>query len=146
MKEKGGRRVWDWNDGCIAKRLVEWGVDELDKEDLAKKPRKRGRSTAQAKSGGEAWKGTVNIQYYNEPRQLTEEENELLLEVFCRRDPQSPDPGHMENITEHPPPSRASADRNSGENQSARVAKQACEQMLRQGEQLYNGHNNRYMT
>ncbi|KAI3319681.1 hypothetical protein HD806DRAFT_525346 [Xylariaceae sp. AK1471] len=146
MKEKGGRRVWDWNDGSIAKRLVEMGVDELDRRDPVKKVRRKRKSTAQSKSGGEAWTACVNIQYNNDPRELTAEENDLLLEAFCKTEPESPTHDHMEDITEPPSTSRASAARDSGESQSARVAKQACNQMLaRQGEQLYNGHN-RYMS
>lgn len=142
MKEKGGRRVWDWNEGSIAKRLVQMGVDEIDDRDPIKKTRRKRKSTVRQKSGGEPWVGCVNIQYNNEPRQLTVEENELLLETFCKQEIDSPQP----EITEHPVTPNTDDGRDSSENQSARVAKQACDQMLaRQGEHLYNGHN-QYMS
>ncbi|KAI0444857.1 hypothetical protein F4803DRAFT_548685 [Xylaria telfairii] len=138
MKEKGGRRVWDWNEGSIAKRLVQMGVDEIDDRDPIRKTRRKRKSTVRQKSGGEPWVGCVNIQYNNEPRELTVEENEILLEAFCKQEINSPQP----EITEHPVTPNTDDGRSSGENQSARVAKQACDQMLaRQGEHLYNGHN-----
>ncbi|KAI1751881.1 hypothetical protein F4782DRAFT_540681 [Xylaria castorea] len=142
MKEKGGRRVWDWNEGNIAKRLVQMGVDEIDDRDPIKKTRRKRKSTVRQKSGGEPWVGCVNIQYNSEQRELTAEENEILLEAFCKPDPGSP----RQEVTEHPITSNANSDRNSSENQSARVAKHACDQMLAgQGEHLYNGHN-QYMS
>ncbi|KAJ8105560.1 hypothetical protein ONZ43_g7381 [Nemania bipapillata] len=48
MKEKGGRRVWDWNDGSIAKRLVQMGVDEIDDRDPVKRTRRKRKSTRAA--------------------------------------------------------------------------------------------------
>ncbi|KAI0187894.1 hypothetical protein EV127DRAFT_410043 [Xylaria flabelliformis] len=142
MKEKGGRRVWDWNEGNIAKRLVQMGVDEIDDRDPIKKTRRKRKSTVRQKSGGEPWAGCVNIQYNSEPRELTAEENELLLEEFCKPEPDSPQP----EAAQHLIPSNTDSDRDSSENPSARVAKQACDQMLaRQGEHLYNGHN-QYMA
>ncbi|KAI1115742.1 hypothetical protein F5Y14DRAFT_113297 [Nemania sp. NC0429] len=57
MKEKGGRRVWDWNDGNIAKRLVQLGVDEIDNRDQVKKARRKHKSTVRQKAGGEPWEG-----------------------------------------------------------------------------------------
>ncbi|TGJ88314.1 hypothetical protein E0Z10_g496 [Xylaria hypoxylon] len=142
MKEKGGRHVWDWNDGSIAKRLVQMGVDEIDQRDPIKRTRRKRKSTVRQKSGGEPWVGCVNIQYNSEPRQLTAEENDLLLDEFCKQDPES----LQDDITEHPATSDIDGDRDSGESQSARVAKQACDQMLaRRGEHMYNGQN-RYMS
>ncbi|KAI0452540.1 hypothetical protein F5B21DRAFT_516034 [Xylaria acuta] len=142
MKEKGGRRVWDWNEGSIAKRLVQMGVDEIDNRDPVKKTRRKRKSIVRQKSGGEPWVGCVNIQYNSEPRELTAEENELLLEAFCKPEPDPPRP----DVAEHPVTSTTESDRDSGEEQSARVAKQACDQMLAgQGEHLYNGHN-QYMS
>ncbi|KAI0976872.1 hypothetical protein F4678DRAFT_127905 [Xylaria arbuscula] len=140
MREKGGRRVWDWNDGSIAKRLVQMGVDEIDQRDPVKRTRRKRKSTVRQKSGGEPWVGCVNIQYNPEPRQLTAEENEILLETFCKTEPESP---QREDIMEHSSPIN---DKDSSESQSARVAKQACDQMLSgRGEHLYNGQN-RYMS
>ncbi|KAI8954900.1 hypothetical protein F4801DRAFT_603478 [Xylaria longipes] len=142
MKEKGGRRVWDWNEGSIAKRLVQMGVDEIDDRDPIKKTRRKRKSTVRQKSGGEPWVGCVNIQFNSEPSELTAEENELLLEAFCEPELDSPQP----EVTEQPVTSNTDGDKNSSENQSARVAKQACDQMLaRRGEHLYNGHN-QYMS
>lgn len=143
MKEKGGRRVWDWNDGCIAKRLVEMGIDEIDPRDPNIVRRKR-KSTARKRTGGEPWTASINIQYNHPSYELSPEENNLLVGKFCKTEPESPD--RMEDIVEHPPTSRVSASRDSMENQSARVAKQACDQMLaRQGEPIYNAHP-RYMS
>lgn len=143
MKEKGGRRVWDWNDGSIAKRLVQMGVDEIDHRDPVKRTRRKRKSTVRQKSGGEPWVGCVNIQYNAEPRQLSAEEDELLLEAFCKTEPESPG---REEIPEHQATPCAGDDRDSGESQSARVAKQACNQMLsRRGEPLYHGQNH-YMS
>ncbi|KAI1355444.1 hypothetical protein F5Y01DRAFT_302001 [Xylaria sp. FL0043] len=136
MREKGGRRVWDWNDGSIAKRLVQMGVDEIDQRDPVKRTRRKRKSTVRQKSGGEPWVGCVNIQYNPEPRQLTAEENELLLEAFCKTEPDSPQP---EGVPEHP---TTDGNKDSSESQSARVAKQACDQMLSErGEHLYNAQN-----
>ncbi|KAI0912867.1 hypothetical protein F4823DRAFT_139328 [Ustulina deusta] len=143
MKEKGGRRVWDWNEGSIAKRLVQMGVDEIDQRDPIKRTRRKRKSTARQKSGGEPWVGCVNLQYNAEPRQLTVEESELLLEAFCTTEPESP---QLEDVTEHPATSCTDDDKNFSESQSARVAKQACDQMLSgRGERLYSGRN-RYMS
>ncbi|KAI1740297.1 hypothetical protein F4680DRAFT_115396 [Xylaria scruposa] len=142
MKEKGGRRVWDWNEGNIAKRLVQMGVDEIDDRDPIKKTRRKRKSTVRQKSGGEPWAGCVNIQYNSEPRELTAEENELLLETYCKPEPESPQP----EAAQHSITSNTDSDRESSQNPSARVAKQACDQMLsRQGDHLYNGHN-QYMA
>ncbi|KAI1425133.1 hypothetical protein F5Y12DRAFT_394955 [Xylaria sp. FL1777] len=142
MREKGGRRVWDWNDGSIAKRLVQMGVDEIDQRDPVKRTRRKRKSTVRQKSGGEPWVGCVNIQYNAEPRQLTMEENELLLEAFCKAAPES---SQREDITEHPTTCN-NGDKGTGESQSARVAKQACDQMLSgRGEHLYGGQNG-YMS
>ncbi|KAI0402832.1 hypothetical protein F4802DRAFT_608430 [Xylaria palmicola] len=141
MKEKGGRRVWDWNDGSIAKRLVQMGVDEIDDRDPVKRIRRKRKSTVHQKSGGEPWVGCVNIQY-NDPRELTAEENEMLIEAFCKTEPESP---QLESIAEHPTSSRTDGDRDSAERQGARVARQACDQMITKGnQQLYNEHS-RYM-
>ncbi|GAP84333.1 hypothetical protein SAMD00023353_0701480 [Rosellinia necatrix] len=141
MKAKGGRRVWDWNDGSIAKRLVQMGVDEIDDQDPVKRTRRKRKSTVRQKSGGEPWVGCVNIQYNSEPRELTAEEDELLMEAFCKQEPESP----LSDIMEHSAISNVDSDRNSSDGQSARVAKQACDQMLaRQSEHVYNGHG-RYM-
>ncbi|RWA15005.1 hypothetical protein EKO27_g1 [Xylaria grammica] len=142
MKEKGGRHVWDWNDGSIAKRLVQLGVDEIDHQDPIKRTRRKRKSTVRQKSGGEPWVGCVNIQYNSEPRQLSADEDELLLDAFCKQEPES----SQGDITEHLAPSDIDGDRDSGESQSARVAKQACDQMLSgQGEHMYNGQN-RYIS
>ncbi|KAI0873796.1 hypothetical protein GGS24DRAFT_501381 [Hypoxylon argillaceum] len=163
MKEKGGRRVWDWNDGSIAKRLVQMGVDEIDDRDPVKRTRRKRKSTVRQKSGGEPWVGCVNIQYNSEPRELTADENEALLDAFCKPEPRSsPMPSEHHHHHHHHDAAAAAAaaevvvvaaaacapadGRGSGENQSARVAKQACDQMIAsQGEHLYNGHN-RYMA
>ncbi|KAI0506940.1 hypothetical protein F5B22DRAFT_429157 [Xylaria bambusicola] len=143
MKEKGGRRVWDWNDGSIAKRLVQMGVDEIDQRDPIKRTRRKRKSTVRQKSGGEPWVGCVNIQYNPEPRQLSVEEDEMLLEAFCKTEPESPRPEH---VPEHRATSCTGGDKDTDDDPSARVAKQACDQMLSErGERFYNGQN-RYMA
>lgn len=142
MKLKGGRRVWDWNDGSIAKRLVQMGVDEIDDQDPVKRTRRKRKSTVRQKSGGEPWVGCVNIQYNHEPRELTIEEDEMLMEAFCKPEPESP----QMDVMDHTTTSSVDSDRESGDGQSARVARQACDQMLaRHGEHVYNGHG-RYMS
>ncbi|KAI1368364.1 hypothetical protein F5Y08DRAFT_296498 [Xylaria arbuscula] len=139
MKEKGGRRVWDWNDGSIAKRLVQMGVDEIDHRDPVKRTRRKRKSTVRQKSGGEPWVGCVNLQYNPEPRQLTIEENELLLEAFCKTEPESP---RQEDILDLQTTPCIDGAKESSESQSARVAKQACNQMLSgRSERLYNRQN-----
>ncbi|KAF2969018.1 hypothetical protein GQX73_g4542 [Xylaria multiplex] len=142
MKEKGGRYVWDWNEGSIAKRLVQMGVDEIDQRDPIKRTRRKRKSTVRQKSGGEPWVGCVNIQYNSEPRQLTVDENELLLEAFCKQEPESP----QNDIPEHPISSNIDSDRDSSESQSARVAKQACDQMLSGRDEHIYSRQNRYMS
>ncbi|KAI1132749.1 hypothetical protein F5Y10DRAFT_185215 [Nemania abortiva] len=143
MKEKGGRKVWDWNDGSIAKRLVQLGVDEIDDRDPVKRTRRKRKSTVRQKSGGEPWVGCVNIQYNSEPRELTAEEDDMLLDAFCKPEPESPQSD--QSMVDQPVP-RTTDDNRNGENQSARVAKQACDQMIAsQGDHMYNGHT-RYIS
>ncbi|KAI0198318.1 hypothetical protein F4808DRAFT_436588 [Astrocystis sublimbata] len=132
MKEKGGRQLWDWNEGNIAKRLVEMDIDEIDEKDPVKRTRRKRKSTVRRKSGGEPWVGCVNIQYNSQPRELSTHEDQMLLEAFCKTEPDSP---HPEALT-----SSTGGNRDPSDKQSARVAKQACDQMLsRQGENLYPG-------
>ncbi|KAI1827118.1 hypothetical protein F4861DRAFT_432915 [Xylaria intraflava] len=148
MKEKGGRRVWDWNDGSIAKRLVQMGVDEIDHQDPVKRTRRKRKSTVIPKSGGEPWVGCSNIPF-NEPRELTREENDLLLEAYCKTEPQPSEQSHTDGAAEYPPASSAACNGGLNENQSARVAKQACDQYFAsQSDQLYCGpnENTRYMS
>ncbi|KAI1172467.1 hypothetical protein F4777DRAFT_511460 [Nemania sp. FL0916] len=142
MKEKGGRRVWDWNDGSIAKRLVQMGVDEIDDRDATKITRRKRKSTVRQKSGGEPWVGCVNIQYSNELRELTAEEDEMLVQAFCK-----PEPDTDQDMLDQP--ASSSANMGNTENyqgRSARVAKQACDEMIaEQNENLYRGQS-RYMA
>lgn len=133
MKEKGGRRVWDWNDGNIAKRLVQLGVDEIDNRDSIKTRRKH-KSTVRQKAGGEPWVGCVNIQYSDEPRELTTEEDELLLQAFCKTEPERPQPELVQSGT--------NGDRHSNiQSQSP----SSCVVLSRQSEDLYAGHS-QYMS
>ncbi|KAI1436802.1 hypothetical protein GGR50DRAFT_171037 [Xylaria sp. CBS 124048] len=136
MKEKGGRRVWDWNDGSIAKRLVQMGIDEIDHQDPIKRSRRKRKSTVIPKSGGEPWVGCVNIPF-NEPRELTREENELLLEAYCKTEAESSEQSRSDDTAEY---QSAPTSGSLSEKQSARVAKQACDQYLAgQTESLYSG-------
>ncbi|KAI2638387.1 hypothetical protein GGS21DRAFT_436430 [Xylaria nigripes] len=128
MKEKGGRRVWDWNEGSIAKRLVQMGVDEIDHQDPVKRTRRKRKSTVIQKSGGEPWVGCVNIPFNNEPRELTREENEILLDAYCKPEPEASERDHPDEIMDYPSTSSSNCNGAFGESRSARVAKQACDQ------------------
>ncbi|KAI0391294.1 hypothetical protein F5Y17DRAFT_468316 [Xylariaceae sp. FL0594] len=128
MKEKGGRQVWDWNEGCIAKQLVMLGIDEVDNS-CPRKVRRKRKYAARETSGGDTWTAAPNNAFNAEPRVLTQEEDEMILQGFSN-------PQMMGVAGNSPPASSPGPDR------STRVAKQACEQMMvRQGEQAYtNGH------
>jgi len=140
MKDKGGRRVWSWNEGCIAKQLAMLGVDEIVKTGKVRRKRKY---AARETTGGEAWTAVPNNPFNTEPRILTHEEDEILLQAFCKLDSASPPPEQLAGVAANSPPaSNPGANRSSCQSQSTRVAKQACEQMMaRQDEQTYNGHD-----
>jgi hypothetical protein len=141
MRELGGRNIWDWNEGCIAKMLVMVDIDEIDNS-CPKKVRRKRKHAARETAGGEAWTAVANNPFNTKPRALTHEEDEILLQAFCKSDPDSPPPEQLAGVAANSPPApNPGVDRSSRQSQSARVAKQACEQMMvKQSEQTYNGH------
>ncbi|KAI8626733.1 hypothetical protein F5Y19DRAFT_466230 [Xylariaceae sp. FL1651] len=130
MKEKGGCRIWDWRDGSIARALVSLGIDELDPE--TKKTKRKMKRTVTSATSGEPWKSSTIVPWLDQPRELTAEEEEALLDEFrpSSAELRSLESDHMEDVIEYSPHSMRRASRDSGRAESANVAKQACKQML----------------
>ncbi|CAJ2500332.1 Uu.00g031850.m01.CDS01 [Anthostomella pinea] len=149
MKEYGGCQAWDWKDGHVVKRLVELGIDEFDSEEPAKKPRRQRKNAIRKQSPSRPWAASMNSQHhmphYNDGSDIhtvTAEQEKYLLEQFCKPEHETPEPEPMHHGMEDAPlmdHQNAGAERERGEDQSARVAKQACEQMLpkRSDHQMY---------
>ncbi|KAI1205383.1 uncharacterized protein F4807DRAFT_464672 [Annulohypoxylon truncatum] len=137
MKEKyGGCQAWEWKDGHILKRLMELGIEEFDPEDITKKPRRKPKKAMSKRPGSKQPWVAPNMPLYSEDgRIISSEQENYILENYCKPDPDSPDPNAMQGVMEHPNPlpSRGSIDRDPGESRSERVAKQACEQLLSKG-------------
>ncbi|KAI1816888.1 hypothetical protein GGS20DRAFT_148249 [Poronia punctata] len=141
MKEEGGRRVWDWNQGCIAKQLVMLGIDEID-HSFPKKVRRRRKHAVRESTGGEAWTACDNLQYNTQLRELTGQEEESIIESFYNPDTGSP--RQVESMTEHLPASSSGGGRVPRRSQDVLVARQARDEMMsRQDEKLY-GDQGRY--
>ncbi|KAI1081921.1 hypothetical protein F5B20DRAFT_38540 [Whalleya microplaca] len=137
MKEYGGCQAWEWKDGHIVKRLVELGIEEFDPKDITKKPR-RNKNAARKQSTGGPWAASSMPFAYQDPAHtVTSEQEDLILEQYCKAEPDTPEPNPI--ITENNnSQSRRSHERGSGESQSERVAKQACEQLLaKRSDQIY---------
>ncbi|KAI2472525.1 hypothetical protein F4781DRAFT_444915 [Annulohypoxylon bovei var. microspora] len=143
MKEKyGGCQAWEWKDGHILKRLMELGIEEFDPEDVTKKPRRKTRKAMNRRSTSkQSWVApNIPLSYGEDGRLISSEQENYILENYCKPDPDSPDPNAMHGVMEHPNPlpSRGSIDRDPGESRSERVAKQACEQLLsKSGNHVY---------
>ncbi|KAH9892946.1 hypothetical protein F4778DRAFT_301312 [Xylariomycetidae sp. FL2044] len=142
MKEYGGCQVWDWKESNVAKRLVELGIDEFDPEDATKKPRRQRKNAVRKHSMSGPWVSThMHIPYEDDIRTVSSEQEKYFLELdFCKQEAESPGSDLMDGISEHPTPSRISADRDTGDNQSARVAKQVCDQVLGRRPQLLSSY------
>ncbi|KAI0473685.1 hypothetical protein GGR56DRAFT_545349 [Xylariaceae sp. FL0804] len=131
MKEYGGCRVWDWKEGHIAKRLVELGFDEFDADEANKKLRRQ-RKAAMRKSsdGGEQQQRAPGM---GGPPTVTSDQENYIMEQYCKPERESPEPGGaMEGLPELPP-LRGPSDQQqqeSAQDQSSRVAKQACDSIL----------------
>ncbi|OTA82921.1 hypothetical protein M434DRAFT_188481 [Hypoxylon sp. CO27-5] len=138
MKEKyGGCQAWDWKEGHILKRLMDLGIEEFDPEDVTKKPRRKSKKAMNKRlTGKQPWVApNVGLPYEEEGRSISSEQENYILENYCKPDPDFEDPDAMNGIVEHPNPipPRASTERDPGESRSERVAKQACEQLLSKG-------------
>ncbi|KAI0384152.1 hypothetical protein F5Y04DRAFT_278155 [Hypomontagnella monticulosa] len=134
MKEKyGGCQAWEWKEGHILKRLVDLGIEEFDPEDVTKKPRRKSKKTmGKRTTTKQPWVAPSVSLPYEDGHTITSEQENYILEHYCKPDPDSPDPDAMHGVVEHPNSlsARGSIDRDPGENRSERVAKQACEQLL----------------
>ncbi|KAI1392775.1 uncharacterized protein F4822DRAFT_140418 [Hypoxylon trugodes] len=134
MKEKyGGCQAWEWKEGHILKRLIDLGIEEFDPEDVTKKPRRKSKKAMSKRpTGKQSWANPTVTLPYEDGREISSEQENYILENYCKPDPESPDPDAMNGIMEHPNtlPTRGSTERDPGESRSERVAKQACEQLL----------------
>lgn len=150
MKEKyGGCQAWEWKEGHILKRLVDLGIEEFDPEDATKKPRRKSKKSIskqqQRSTTGkqQSWADpNAPFPYEEDGRTITAEQENYILETYCKPEPDSPIPDAiMQGVMEHPPNALStggSPDKDAGESQSERVAKHACEQLLaKRGDQLY---------
>ncbi|KAI1378690.1 hypothetical protein F4677DRAFT_453382 [Hypoxylon crocopeplum] len=144
MKEKyGGCQAWEWKDGHILKRLVDLGLEEFDPEDVTKKPRRKSKKAMSKRPvGKQSWPPpTVTLPYEEDNRTISSEQENYILERYCKPDPEFLDPDAMHGVVEHPNPlsTRGSTEKDSTETQSERVAKQACDQLLSKSDHIY-GH------
>ncbi|KAI1338281.1 hypothetical protein F5Y15DRAFT_124413 [Xylariaceae sp. FL0016] len=130
MKDFGGYQAWEWREGHIAKRLVSLGIDEFDEDEPNKRPRRQRKNAVRKHSSASQWPMHHLYDQPPELRPVTAEQEAFLLDEFCKPGPLSPEPDMMQGVTEDGCLSRMSADRDPGEDQSARVAKQACDAML----------------
>lgn len=137
MKEKyGGCQAWEWKEGHILKRLVDLGIEEFDPEDVTKKPRRKSKKATSKRSSTKSWASPSSSLPYEEDNRtistISSEQENYILEHYCKPDPESSDPDVMNGVLEHPNtlPPKGSADGDPGESRSERVAKQACEQIL----------------
>ncbi|KAH9993280.1 hypothetical protein F4779DRAFT_631890 [Xylariaceae sp. FL0662B] len=137
MKEFGGCQAWEWKEGHIVKRLVELGIEEFDPKDVSKKPRRQKNAARKQSTSGPWTASSMPFPYQEQAHTVTSEQEDFLLEQYCKPDPDTPEPDPMVtgNLAAQ---SGRSNERSHGEAQSERVAKQACEQMLaKRGDQLY---------
>ncbi|KAK6949434.1 hypothetical protein Daesc_009513 [Daldinia eschscholtzii] len=138
MKEKyGGCQAWEWKEGHILKRLIDLGIEEFDPEDVTKKPRRKSKKAMAKRSNTKSWgvPGTTSLPYEDDTRTIStisSEQENYILEHYCKPDPESSDPDAMNGVLEHPNPlpPKGTANEDPGESRSERVAKQACEQIL----------------
>lgn len=146
MKEYGGCRAWEFSDVHVAKRLVELGLEEYDPEEPSKRVRRaRKPSARRTTSVGGPWNhpGGYHHQPHPQPiRTLTTEQEDHLIEQFCKPEPETPPPEsaddhmmtgddrHHHQQQENDAAARAAAENDPGRADSARVAKRACQQMF----------------
>ncbi|KAI1492610.1 hypothetical protein F5X96DRAFT_691215 [Biscogniauxia mediterranea] len=149
MKDYGGCEAWEWKECHLAKRLVELGYDEFDPQESTKKPRRQRRKAMRNQSSSTTWDPTITGLAYGNPQPVSEEQEEYLFHQYCKPDPDAAGRESVQNISEH---EGVGVKRNTGDNQSARVAKQACQQILAgSNEQLYSsippsGGNHQHMS
>ncbi|KAI8959696.1 hypothetical protein F5Y11DRAFT_297028 [Daldinia sp. FL1419] len=147
MKEKyGGCQAWEWKEGHILKRLIDLGIEEFDPEDVTKKPRRKSRKATNKRANPKSWNTPgATLPYEEDSRTIStisSEQENYILEHYCKPDPEPQDPAAMHGVLEHPIssplPPKGSADGDPGESRSERVAKQACEQILsRRDDRVY---------
>ncbi|RYP09500.1 hypothetical protein DL764_001279 [Monosporascus ibericus] len=149
MKEHGGCRAWDFNDGHVAKRILELGLEEYDPEEPSKRIHRRVRkqATRRASAGG-PWGSTATraspqgFGYEEGLRTLTDEQEEHLIQQFCKPETKTPEPDMVTDVPRVPSSSHGDANRATGSDRgqvdSARVAKRACEQLFaKNGSAIY---------
>lgn len=146
MKDKyGGCQAWEWKEGHIAKRMVELGLEEFDPEDVTKKPRRKSKKAMnkhRPTGKQQQWAApNANGPYEEHIYTLTAEQENQIWTQYCKPEPDSPNSDAFQGVMEHPNSTlstRASPDhKDAGENQSERVAKQACEQLLAKSDHIY---------
>ncbi|EMR70411.1 hypothetical protein UCREL1_2555 [Eutypa lata UCREL1] len=153
MKEHGGCRAWDFSDLHISKRMVELGLEEYDPEEPSKRVRRARKPTAR-RTTSVAWSTGYHQHQQHQQQQhppvrtLTLEQEEHLLQQFCKPDPETPPPAAepidelMAGNGDSPHHSNQNDDAtikgDPGRADSARVAKRACEQMFnKSGNPIY---------
>ncbi|KAI1774707.1 hypothetical protein F4818DRAFT_70479 [Hypoxylon cercidicola] len=143
MKEKyGGCQAWDWKEGHVVKRLIDLGIEEFDPEDVTKKPRRKSKKAmSKQRPAGKQWAApNGTLPYEEEGRTISAEQEKYILEHYCKPEPDCSNLDAMQGIMEHPNSlsTKGSPEKDAGENQSERVAKQACEQLLaKRGDHIY---------
>ncbi|RYP13417.1 hypothetical protein DL767_010775 [Monosporascus sp. MG133] len=149
MKEHGGCRAWDFNDGHVAKRILELGLEEYDPEEPSKRVHRRVRKQATRRSSADGpWGSTATraspqgFGHEEGLRTLTHEQEEHLIQQFCKPETKTPEPDMMTDVARVPSSSHDDANRAAGRNpgqvDSARVAKRACEQLFaKNGNAIY---------
>ncbi|KAI1766699.1 hypothetical protein GGR53DRAFT_518916 [Hypoxylon sp. FL1150] len=142
MKEKyGGCQAWEWKEAHIAKRMVELGLEEFDPEDVTKKPRRKSKKAMNKHrpTGKQQQWGAPNatLPYEDTVYTLTTEQENYIISQYCKPEPDSPNLEALQGVLEHPSARGSPDHKYAGENQSERVAKQACEQLLAKGDHIY---------
>ncbi|RYP77246.1 hypothetical protein DL771_001295 [Monosporascus sp. 5C6A] len=149
MKEHGGCRAWDFNDGHVAKRILELGLEEYDPEEPGKRVHRRVRKqAARGASAGGPWGSTATtassqeLGYEEGLRTLTDEQEEHLIQQYYKPETKTPGPDMMTDVASTPSSSHDGANRATkrepGQVDSERVAKRACEQLFaKNGSAIY---------
>ncbi|KAI0103565.1 hypothetical protein F4814DRAFT_442705 [Daldinia grandis] len=105
MKEKyGGCQAWEWKEGHILKRLVDLGIEEFDPEDVTKKPRRKSKKAMSKRPNTKSWATTGTALPYEEDNRtistISSEQENYILEHYCKPDPESSDPDAMNGACE----------------------------------------------
>ena len=138
MKEFGGCRAWDFGDLHIAQRMLELGLEEFDPQEPSKRVRKKQKSgPRRGPAVGGHWNnqqqpyGAGGNNNNSGARPLTNEQEERLIQMFCKPENETPEPEEgAEPSSQLDSDGVAKAERDPGRADSARVAKRACAQMF----------------